>query len=221
MSRLRFAVLVAAALAAFGSNTSCNAEDPKTDDPKAPPPTTRSPETAPPTERVVGPITPEESAALATMNDKIKAYAELHARLEPTLPGLPQEATPEEIDKHQRAFEKMMREARANAKQGDIFTPQAQPVIKKLLAQVFGEPEGKQLKASIMDENPINPDDIKITVNSRYPDSVPLSTIPPEVLQVLPALPEDLEYRFIGDWLILLDPHAHIIADYIPDALPK
>ena len=27
--------------------------------------------------------------------------------------------------------------------------------------------------------------------------------------------------RFIGDWLILLDVHAHVIADFIEDALPK
>ena len=91
-------------------------------------------------------------------------------------------------------------------------------VIKRLLAAVFAGPEGKLLKASIMDENPVG---ISIAVNSRYPDTVPISTVPPDVLQTLPALTEDMEYRFVGDNLILLDAHAHIIADYIPDAIPK
>ena len=45
--------------------------------------------------------------------------------------------------------------------------------------------------------------------------------MPPQVLQTLPELTEDLEYRFIGDWLILLDTHAHVIADFIENALPK
>ena len=112
-----------------------------------------------------------------------------------------------------------MRGARAGAKPGDIFTPEARPVIKRLLATVFGGPEGAQLKASIMDENPVGRR--KLTVNGRYPDTVPLSTVPPEVLQTLPQLAEDLEYRFIGDWLILLDVHAHVMADFIEDALPK
>ena len=49
----------------------------------------------------------------------------------------------------------------------------------------------------------------------------PISTVPPDVLQTLPKLSEDMEYRFVGDNLILLDAHAHIIADYIPDAIPK
>ena len=32
---------------------------------------------------------------------------------------------------------------------------------------------------------------------------------------------EELEFRFIGDRLILMDVHAHIILDIIEDALPK
>jgi hypothetical protein len=72
-----------------------------------------------------------------------------------------------------------------------------------------------------MDENPVSPASLKLAVNSRYPDVVPLTTIPPQVLQTLPELTEDLEYRFVGDWLILLDTHAHIVSDFIEDALPK
>jgi len=155
------------------------------------------------------------------MNDRLKQYVELHVKLEQTLPKLPKEATPQQIDKNQRALEKLVREARATAKPGDIFTPEARPVIKRLLATVFGGPDGKQLKASIMDENPVEPATIRLTVNARYPDIVPLTSVPPQVLQTLPKLTEDLEYRFVGDWLILLDTHAHVVADYIDDALPK
>jgi hypothetical protein len=176
---------------------------------------------APATERVVGPLSPEDARALATMNDRLREYVDLHIKLEQSLPNLPKEATPQQIDKNQRAFEKLMRETRAKAKQGDLFTAEARPVIKRLLATVFGGPEGKQLKASIMDENPVDPVALKLTVNGRYPDTVPLTTVPPQVLQTLPKLSEDLEYRFVGDWLILFDMHAHVIADYIDDALPK
>jgi hypothetical protein len=186
--------------------------------PPSPPPTSKSPAGAPPTERVVGPLSDADAAALATMNGRLKEYVELHEKLERSLPKLSDEATPKEIDTNQRQLEALMRQARTGAKQGDLFTPQAQPVIKRLLASVFGGPEGKQLKESIMDENPV---DMKVTVNGRYPDTVPVSTVPPQVLQTLPRLSEDMEYRFIGDRLVLFDVHAHIIADYIDDALPK
>ncbi len=198
-------------------SAACSREQP----PPAPKATSASPAQAPPTERVVGPISEADAKALGTMNDRLKDYLELHLRLEKSLPALPDKATPEQIDKNQRALEQLMRQERATAKQGDIFTPEARPVITRLLATVFGGADGKRLKASIMDENPVDPIKLRVRVNARYPDTVPLTSIPPEILQTLPKLTEDLEYRFVGDWLILLDTHAHLIADYIPDAMPK
>jgi len=191
----------------------------------APPPspaTSASPESAPATERVVGPLTEAEAKALATMNDRLKEYLEMHNRIEQSVPKLQKEATPEQIDQHQRALQKLVQKARATAKPGDIFTLEARPVIKRLLATVFEGPDGKQLRASIRDEeDPATTAKLKPTVNSRYPDTVPLSTVPPQVLQTLPKLTEELEYRFIGDSLILLDVEAHVIADFIDDVIPQ
>jgi hypothetical protein len=209
-------VLLSLVSAALLTLSACS----RTEDPAPPPATTKSPDFAPPTQRLVGPLTEADAQALATMNDRVKQYLELHAEIERSLPKLPKEATPQQIDRNQRLFEKRVREARANAKPGDIVTAEARPPIKRLLAHVFGGPDGKQLKASIMDENPLKPAAMKLTVNSRYPDTIPLSSVPPQVLQTLPKLSEDLEYRFIGNWLILLDAHAHVIADYIEDAIP-
>jgi hypothetical protein len=192
------------------------------DVPPPPKATTESPATAPPTKRVVGPLSQADADALTTMNDKLKEYVALHKKIENSLPALPKEATPKQIDDNQREFGKRIQQARAAAKPGEVFTAQAQPVIKRLLDTVFGGPDGKQLKASIMDENPLDgAAAAKLTVNARYPDAVPLTTVPPEVLQTLPQLTEALEYRFVGDNLILLDGHAHVIVDFIPDAMPK
>jgi len=191
------------------------------DKPVTPPPTSASPTSAPATERVVGPLTPADSQALSTMVDRIKGYVNLSTKIQSTMPKLPTEASPQQIDKNQRELERQMRIARASAKPGDIFTAEARPVIKRLIAAVFAEPDGKQLKDSVMDENPTEHSTAKLLVNGRYPDTVPLATIPPQVLQTLPKLTQDLEYRFIGDALILLDVRAHLIADFIEDVLPK
>jgi hypothetical protein len=45
--------------------------------------------------------------------------------------------------------------------------------------------------------------------------------MPPKVLEVLPKLPETLEYRFVGERLILFDNHAHLMVDYVDRALPR
>jgi hypothetical protein len=216
MSALPRSFVIGVASVALMSGA-CSREAP----PAPAPATSASPVDAPSTQRVVGPLSNEDAQALATMNDRIKEYLALHQKLEGSLPKLPKEATPEQIDRHQRAFERLVRSARAAAQPGDIFTAEARPVIRRLLAAVFAGPEGKQLKDSIMDENVADPIQLKVGVNSRYPDTVPLSSIPPEVLQTLPKLTEDLEYRFVGDWLVLLDTHAHVIADYIPNVIPK
>ena len=159
-----------------------------------------------------------DARALADFEARLKQYLALHNKLEDTLPKLSKEATPEDIEKHQRALGRMIADARRGAKQGDFFTREIRSVIRRLLARVFGGPDGRQLRASIMDENP---GPIKLAVNGRYPDTIPLSTMPPQVLEALPKLPEELEFRFIGDRLILMDVHAHIILDIIEDALPK
>lgn len=159
-----------------------------------------------------------DAKALEGFMDRVNAYVEVHRKLEDTLPKLSKNSTPEEIDKHQRSLAQMIQNARRDAKQGDIFIPESQAVITRLLGQVFGGPDGPALKASIMDENPGIP---TLKVNERYPDAVPLSTVPPQVLQGLPKLPEEMEFRFVGNSLILMDVHAHIIADFIPNALPR
>jgi hypothetical protein len=45
--------------------------------------------------------------------------------------------------------------------------------------------------------------------------------MPPDVLAALPQLPEELQYRFVGSRLILLDSKAHIVVDYVSDVLPR
>jgi hypothetical protein len=149
---------------------------------------------------------------------RVQAYVELHNKLEDKLPKLSKEATPQEIDQHQRALARLIEDARKNAKQGDVFTPETRAYFRRLLAAVFAGPDGRRLKASIMDENP---GPIQLLVNGRYPDTVPLSTMPPQVLASLPRLPDDVEYRFIGERLILLDKHAHVVVDYVDRALPR
>jgi hypothetical protein len=161
---------------------------------------------------------PVETKALTGFSNRVNAYLDMHNRLERTLPNLSKETTPQAIDQHQRALAKLINAERQAAKRGDIFGPDAEKIFKSHLARIFGGPDGRQLKASIMDENPVGA--VKLAVNGRYPDEVPMSTVPPQVLAALPKLPEEIEYRFVGDHLILLDVHAHTIIDYIDNALP-
>ena len=157
--------------------------------------------------------------AIAEFQEEVDEYIELHRRIELMLPDVPVDATPEQIDQRQRALAAMIQKERRGAKPGDIFEREVRPVIRRLLAGLFSGPDGRRLRVTINEENP--GEVVKLTVNGRYPDTVPISTVPPQVLSLLPPLPNELEYRFIGTTLILLDSHAHIIVDYLTAAVPR
>jgi hypothetical protein len=61
---------------------------------------------------------------------------------------------------------------------------------------------------------------IQLKVNRSYPVEVPLQTTPPSLLQNLPKLPPELEYRVVGKALVLRDVNANLIVDFLPNALP-
>lgn len=163
-------------------------------------------------------LPPQDAKALADFNERVTQYAQLHQKLEGTLPALPKEASPEAIDTHQRALEKLIRSARRGARPSDVITQDTRRLFRRVLARVLSGPDGRNIKATILDENPGR---IQLSVNSRYPDSVPFSTVPPQVLSALPTLPQELEYRFVGERLILLDVHAHIVVDFMDDVFPR
>jgi hypothetical protein len=158
---------------------------------------------------------PAETAAFEA---HVKEYLALHRKLEAQLPKLSKETTPEVIDKNQRDLGALVQAARPNATQGEFFTPEMQAYLRQVFDKVFVGTDGKNLLGSIMDENPGVP--AVLVVNERYPDAVPLSTMPPEVLSLLPKLEEDMEYRFVGRRLVLLDSHAHLIIDFTDELLP-
>jgi hypothetical protein len=160
-----------------------------------------------------------DAKVMAAFSERVKAYVELRKTVISGVPKLSDQATPIEIDQHQRELLTRMSKARAGAKQGELFTPDMQVVVRTLMKRLFATTESRtQLRQSVMDENPTN---LRVAVNSRYPDAVPLSTMPPEVLKNLPRLPEELEFRFVGATLILLDPQAHMVVDFVPNALPR
>jgi hypothetical protein len=156
------------------------------------------------------------AAVMADFQKRVEAYVTVHRKLEDTLPKLSKQTNPHEIDGHERALGKLVQAERKTAKPGDILSPAMQRVVRTLLRPIFAGAEGTQIKNEILDKE--YKGNAKLAVNARYPDEVPVSTMPPQVLASLPKLPEELEYRFIQNSLILFDSHAHVIVDFMDRA---
>ena len=153
-----------------------------------------------------------DSATLADFGERIKGYLQLRTRLDGGGPTLRVTIDPDEITKAEDVLGNKIRVARAAAKQGDIFAKPFQDQVGRMLVVEVDE----KTLAVIMGDNP---GEFSFKVNGTYPKHKSVSTVPANLLQLLPALEDDVEYRFVGRRLILRDTRANIIIDEIPFAL--
>jgi hypothetical protein len=139
---------------------------------------------------------------------RVGSYVDLRTELERGLPALRVTDDPVEIAKAVRGLGDRIRSARARAKRGDVFTPTISAEFRKALVLEMSA----NTWAALMDDNPGS---LATRINSTYPAREPFSTVPPNVLAVLPGLPDHIEYRLMGRDLILLDTKANVIIDRI------
>jgi hypothetical protein len=147
----------------------------------------------------------------------IQEYIALHNKLEATLPPRPEHATPTELDNHARALARLIALARSRAKQGDLLPQEVRAYLRRQIGRALAGPDGPAMRQQIREDNPGK---VPLRINGRYPDGIPITTMSPQILQSLPKLPDDIEYRFIGERLVLLDVHAQLIVDFMTDAIP-
>jgi hypothetical protein len=149
----------------------------------------------------------------ADFTTRVQSYFDLRSELEKELPALTVTDDPAEIRRTVRALAQKIRVARAEARQGDIFTPAVSAKFRKVLMLEMNT----RTWAAMMDDNP---GEFSARINDSYPEQKTVSTVPPNILAALPRLPADIEYRFLGRHLILLDTRASVIIDRIPYAIP-
>jgi hypothetical protein len=149
---------------------------------------------------------------VADFSARIDRYLEMRKILEQGLPPPRVTENPAEILEVERALARRIRAARAGARRGDIFTADIRAEFTRVLQLVMDA----DTRRAIMDENPGS---FSHGINGTYPKERPLSTVPANVLALLPRLPDDIQYRFLGRHLILHDIRANVILDRLPCAI--
>jgi hypothetical protein len=160
-----------------------------------------------------------QDAAFAEFKKEVDEYVALRRKVGKSVPALPAQAPPDAVRAHEVALQNLIVGARPAAKEGDVFVSRVRPLLRGICKQMLTGPEGRQRLAQIREE-PV-PSTFRARVNERYPDQVALSAVPYPLLKALPRLPDELEYRFLGDDLVLLDIHARLIVDVMRAALPR
>ena len=111
-----------------------------------------------------------------------------------------------------------MRKARANAKPGDILSPDIASYIRTTIKKEFKGTDKKQVTETVLEADTKG---VPLRVNYPYPETKELSQTPPTLLLKLPQLPKQVRYRFVGRHLLLVDRENGLILDYMTNALLK
>lgn len=162
------------------------------------------------------PLNSSEARILDDFKARVTKYEKVTEKLEREVYPRTASDSPEDIHRHQQELSRRILLALPAQRAGDIFTPEIAALFKRRLAAVLNGPDGANIRGVILDENP---GDIPIAAMTPYPAGAPVATAPPQILDVLPGLPNELEYRFIGPHLVLRDIAAHLVVDIIPDVL--
>ena len=142
---------------------------------------------------------------------RVQDYDALRARLEVGLPPLVVTTDADEIESFEHRLADRLRHARGK-RRGQLFTPTMEGQLKRMLA---ARADAATIAALMED----GPGEFDVDVNDTYAKKHSLATMPPNLLLILPDLPKDLEYRFVGRHLILRDARANMIIDEIPYAI--
>ena len=118
-----------------------------------------------------------QALTISKFQNRVKTYVEQRNKLDDSLKDVPKQTDPASADRHQRALQKLVQTSRSSAKPGDIFTPDMQQLVRQLLRPIFAGKDGRQIRDEIHDNE--YKGNAPLVVNARYPDEVPLSTVPP------------------------------------------
>ena len=160
--------------------------------------------------------TEAQAADLKDFEQRLKRYVDLRAGLAKTLKPLSPTASASELATRQESLAAGLRQARKTAKQGDLIPTGVASRLRTIVQTDLQHrtPAARQAAFSEV-AGAVTP-----IINRTYPAEAALPTMPPLLLGKLPVLPDNLQYRFLGRHLLILDGDTQLILDYVSNVLP-
>jgi hypothetical protein len=148
----------------------------------------------------------------------VTAYVALHRQAERFLPPQQSYVDPDEGLAYAAALRRALCALRPDAREGDVFAPAAEEIRRRvryalrahgieirdlLLEMVYDTEEGARPPA----------------INEPFSWAMG-NLMPVAIIEALPQLPDELQYRLVGGHLVLIDIHAGLVVDILRRALP-
>jgi hypothetical protein len=149
---------------------------------------------------------------------RVNAYMEFRSDFVEVVPPLVTLSDAQAIEIASNALAVSLRAARPQAKIGDIFTPEVVAAFRQRIDHAIEQQScaAADLVFEMTSEAPAA--SVPLAVNARF-DWAHGAATPGFLIAALPALPDELQYRFIGGDLVLVDVPARLIVDIMPVAL--
>lgn len=152
-------------------------------------------------------------------NAAVTDYVKMHRRLERLVGTMTINSSVDSIDRSMQALANAIRVERSHALQGDFFTPALSSGLRAgvddaLLVHGFTAADVWATERADL----VNPRPVRLRVNDTFPWALATMMFPC-VIEALPPLPPELQYRIVGGDLILVDVHASLIVDVLPGLL--
>jgi hypothetical protein len=150
----------------------------------------------------------------------VRDYMTVRHAVDRSLPALDVSGDTRAIEQAVEMRAAAIRRARAGARAGDVFTADVGELFRTRIRQALeghGHLAADLLRQTFEESEGWEPPPV---VNGRF-SWKSASATPGCVLAVLPALPEELQFRFVGSDLGLVDIGANLIIDVLPDALEE
>jgi hypothetical protein len=167
---------------------------------------------SPPQPKQANPI----GTAVLGFKERLDRYVKLHNDAESKVAKLTETSDPAKVHDREAALGAMIKTLRPAAKEGDIFGADFKAILEQEVRKDFRRRSAADRKAIIQEL----PAKMKIAVNMTYPTNLPLATFPAQLLNKLPELPPELEYRLVGHHIVLRDSTANVVVDVARNIVP-
>jgi hypothetical protein len=166
-------------------------------------------------------LQPAASPAIQDFEAATREYAALHRRLEATLPTLEVTSNPDTIFRLVQQMAVALRNARPDARPGEFFTEAAAVGLRARIAEALDANDFTAADVRVAEVlDGVDARMVSLRVNGTFP-WIYATAMFPCLLEALPPLPPELQYRIVGNTLVLVDVHASLIVDLLPYALAE
>lgn len=157
--------------------------------------------------------------AVAVFANSTRDYAVMHRRLELQIGPIELGTPVAEINRIIGELATAIRAERRDARQGDFFTPALARLLRARIHDALIDHDFTVDDARVSSRVAgVDYQRVKLQVNGTFPWILGAAMLPC-LIDTLPALPPELQYRVVDDLLVLVDVHASLIVDILPYAL--